>query len=422
MVKSISEIINQFESGDVGKIEKAIVEISQHPERGLPIILKSIVKLINSPNKYIRYHAARAMKYIENPDAIDYLELLLDDEEEMVINSAISALSHYNNLLPEKIIHKLIKIWYSAKSQDLQRTILKAFEEIRSEITISPVLKKYDELPESVKPSAIDALGNINHDKVYDFIIQHLHEDSFEIRLSLINAIGNLQIIKAATYLIESIENEDDDDLIIALLHAIGKLKLKEAIPVIKDYAELDQIEETRLACFQALGEIGSEDALPILETYTEDESIEISKQVVEAIGKIYSLQSYTILMDKVVNNASETNQALKARAKELADHIKNIVLSKEAHYELVDSLGSEDYYTRIKASRRLIKLPSPPIKELILALESNNELKAAYSAEVLGLIKEFSSADALRKIYNNRNGEVRAFAGWALAQMKLLK
>ncbi len=422
MVKSISEIINQFESGDVGKIEKAIVEISQHPERGLPIILKSIVKLINSPNKYIRYHASRAMRYIENPDSIEYLELLLDDEEEMVVSSSINSLSYFNSLLPDKIIHKLIKIWYSAKSQDLLRTLLNAFAEIRSEITISPIIKKFDELPESVKPLAIDALGNMNHEKVHDFIIQHLHEDGYEIRLSLITAIGSLQIIKASTFLIENIENEDDDETIIALLHAIGKLKLKEAIPVIKDYAELDQIEDVRLACFQALGEIGSEDALPILETYTEDESEDISLQVVEAIGKIYSLQAYTILMDKVVNNPSETNQSLKTRARELADHIKNNVLSKEAHYELVESLGSEDYYVRIKASRRIIKLPSPPIKELIHALEENNDIKAAYSAEVLGLLKEFSSADALRKVYQSRNGEARAFAGWALAQMKLLK
>lgn len=422
MRRSISEFISDLETEDLGKIERAISEISQHPERGLPIILKTIVKLINSPNRYIRYHAARAMRYIENPDSVEYLELLLDDEDEMVVSGAITSLSYYDSLIPEKIVHKIIKIWYSAKSQDLLRTILNSFAKINSSLTVSPIIKKFEELPESIKPLAVDALGTIDHEKVHQFILQHLDEQGTELRLSLINAIGNLQIIKASTFLLESIEYEDDDDIIIALLRAIGKLKLRETIPLINDYCELDQSEDVRIASFQALGAIGSEDALPILETYTEDESSEISEAVVEAIGKIYFLQSYKILMDKVVNNPAESNLSLKNRAKELAEYIKEMVLNKEAHYELVDLLGSEEYSTRIKASRKLIKLPSPPIKELILALESNNEIKAAYAAEVLGILKEFSAADALKKIYQYKNGEVRAFAGWALNHMKLLK
>lgn len=222
-------------------------------------------------------------------------------------------------------------------------------------------------------------------------------------------------------FLLDNIEGETDDETLISLFYSIGRLKLDTAVDKIKYYCDLDQSNEVRISCIDALGEIGTDEVVPILETYLDDEYDQVPSHIVEAAGKIYSLQSYSFLMEKVVNGDTDIEEDLKQRAQELADNIKFSIMNKEAHYELVENLSSDDYYVRIKASRKILKLPNPPVNELISALESNNVHKASYAAEILGILKEFNAIPALKRVYKNNSGEVRAFTGWALSQMKVL-
>jgi HEAT repeat protein len=361
------------------------------------------------------------LKYIDNPDAIGSLEILLDDPEEIVINATINSLTSYSEFLPEKIIHKFIQRWYSANATDTLRTMLNCFGDLRKAITIRPIINKYDELPESLKSDAIETLGRMNDKKVHEFVLSKLEEENYEIRLALIRAIGDLKIISASMFLLDNIEGETDDETLISLFYSIGRLKLDTAVDKIKYYCDLDQSNEVRISCIDALGEIGTDEVVPILETYLDDEYDQVPSHIVEAAGKIYSLQSYSFLMEKVVNGDTDIEEDLKQRAQELADNIKFSIMNKEAHYELVENLSSDDYYVRIKASRKILKLPNPPVNELISALESNNVHKASYAAEILGILKEFNAIPALKRVYKNNSGEVRAFTGWALSQMKVL-
>src|SRR5438552_1946920 len=158
--------------------------------------------------------------------------------------------------------------------------------------------------------SATEALVRIG-DETTAAIVERLrtHPEA-DVRLSLVNLLGDLRSTDGFNVLRETLEQEMDINVASSIISSIGKFRDAAALPHLLRVLQRDDVW-LKFHAIEALGEIGDRAALPaILPLYAEKS---LRKPVLEAIGKIGDVGPVRLLLNIIGEEEKLNLTALRA-------------------------------------------------------------------------------------------------------------
>ena len=142
-------------------------------------------------------------------------------------------------------------------------------------------------------------------------IVERLrYERDVDVRLSLVNLLGDLRSAEGFEILLQILEREQDINVASSVISSIGRYRDAAALPHLLPVLQHDDLW-LKFHAIEALGEIGDRPALPaILPLYAEKS---LRKPVLEAIGKIADVGTVSFLLKVIAEEEKLNLTALRA-------------------------------------------------------------------------------------------------------------
>jgi HEAT repeat protein len=158
--------------------------------------------------------------------------------------------------------------------------------------------------------SAIEALMRIGEPAIPSIVARLEDEPNIDVRLSLVNLLGDLRSAEGLAVLLETLQNEHDVNVASAIVASVGKYRDSSALPYLMAIIRRDDLW-LKFHAVEALGEIGDRAALPaILPLYAEKS---LRKPVLEAVGKIGDMGTLSFLLKILAEEEKLSLPALRA-------------------------------------------------------------------------------------------------------------
>lgn len=158
--------------------------------------------------------------------------------------------------------------------------------------------------------SATEALIRIGEPAIPYLIYDLEREQDLDVRLSIVNLLGDLRNDESYEVLLSLLPRETDVNILSAAVASVGKYRRASSIPTLLETLRGEDLW-LKFHVVEALGEIGDRAALPaILPLYAEKS---LRKPILEAIGKIADVGTVNFLLRLVVQEEKLNLTALRA-------------------------------------------------------------------------------------------------------------
>jgi HEAT repeat protein len=158
--------------------------------------------------------------------------------------------------------------------------------------------------------SATEALIRLGETAIPYLMYQLGREEDLDVRLALVNLLGDIRNEEAYSTLIALLERETDVNLLSSIVASLGKYRRATAIPALMRTLQKEDLW-LKFHVIEALGEIGERSALPaILPLYAEKS---LRKPILEAVGKIADVGTVNFLLKLIVQEEKLNFTALRA-------------------------------------------------------------------------------------------------------------
>lgn len=159
--------------------------------------------------------------------------------------------------------------------------------------------------------SATEALIRIGEPAISPIVDQLALETDVDVRLSLVNLLGDLRREDAFEMLLSLLDSESDINVSSSIVSSLGKYRDAAALPPLMHTLQQRDDLWLKFHVIEALGEIGDRAALPaILPLYGEKS---LRKPVLEAIGKIADVGTVSFLLKILADEEKLNLTALRA-------------------------------------------------------------------------------------------------------------
>jgi HEAT repeat protein len=159
--------------------------------------------------------------------------------------------------------------------------------------------------------SATEALMRIGTPAIEPITQRLRAESDADVRLSLINLLGDLRSRDGFEMLLRMLDQEQDVNLASSIVSSLGKYHEAGSLPTLIDLLHRREDLWLKFHIVEALGEIGDRAALPsILPLYSEKS---LRKPVLEAIGKIADVGTVSFLLRIIAEEEKLNLTALRA-------------------------------------------------------------------------------------------------------------
>jgi len=159
--------------------------------------------------------------------------------------------------------------------------------------------------------SSTEALVRIGTPAIVPIVERLQTERDTDVRLSLINLLGDLRSPEGFQLLLELLQSEQDVNLASSIVSSLGKYHEAAALPPLVGILRQREDLWLKFHIIEALGEIGDRAALPaILPLYSEKS---LHKPVLEAIGKIADVGTVAFLLKIIADEEKLNLTALRA-------------------------------------------------------------------------------------------------------------
>jgi HEAT repeat protein len=208
--------------------------------------------------------------------------------------------------------------------------------------------------------SATEALIRIGDAAIAPIVERLRREEDIDVRLSLVNLIGDLRSRDGFDILLEMLDGENDVNVASSIVSSLGKYRDASALPHLMRVLRTREDLWLKFHVVEALGEIGDRAALPsILPLYTEKS---LRKPVLEAIGKIADIGTVNFLL-RIISEEEKLNlTALRALVR-IAEASKPRIV-EEAERQLIQQRFRESF-PREKIAPLIEHLHSTPKREV---------------------------------------------------------
>jgi len=175
--------------------------------------------------------------------------------------------------------------------------------------------------------SATEALMRIGAAAIDPIVGRLKEEKDIDVRLSLVNLLGDLRNAAGFQTLLGILAHESDINVASSVVSSVGKYRDAAALPHLVRVLQRDDLW-LKFHAVEALGEIGDRAALPrILPLYAEKS---LRKPVLEAIGKIADVGTVSFLL-KIISEDEKLNlTALRALVRIAEANKPRIVMQAE--------------------------------------------------------------------------------------------
>jgi HEAT repeat protein len=198
------------------------------------------------------------------------------------------------------------------KDWRVRKTIVDGFvRDARPEIVVGLLDALADAENAGKRNSSTEALIRIG-DRAIPPIVDRLRgEEDIDVRLSLVNLIGDLRSRDGFDVLVELLHREHDVNVASSIVSSLGKFRDAAALPhLMRVLAQRDDLW-LKFHVIEALGEIGDRTALPlILPMYAEKS---LRKPVLESVGKIADVGTVNFLLRVIADEEKLNLTALRA-------------------------------------------------------------------------------------------------------------
>ena len=198
------------------------------------------------------------------------------------------------------------------KDWRVRKTIVDGFvRDGRAEIVVGLLNSLADAENAGKRNSATEALVRIGETAIRPIVARLREEHDVDVRLSLVNLLGDLRSSDAFRMLLEMLPSENDINVSSSIVSSVGKYRDAAALPVLIDLLRTREDLWLKFHVVEALGEIGDRAALPaVLPLYSEKS---LRKPVLEAIGKIADVGMVNFLLRIISEDEKLNLTALRA-------------------------------------------------------------------------------------------------------------
>lgn len=209
--------------------------------------------------------------------------------------------------------------------------------------------------------SATEALMRVGDPAILRLVENLRSEEDPDVRLSLVNLLGDLRNEEAFALLAEILESEVDVNLASATATSLGRYRRPESIATLRKALERDD-PWLRFHVIEAMGEIGDRSALPsILPLYSEQA---LRKPVLEAIGRIADVGTVNFLL-RIISEEEKLNLTALRALVNIAEADKPRVM-KDAERKMIQKKVRASF-PRSKFDSLVDHLRSTPRREVRL-------------------------------------------------------
>jgi HEAT repeat protein len=188
--------------------------------------------------------------------------------------------------------------------------------------------------------SATEALIRIGEEAISPIVSRLRTEEDIDVRLSLVNLIGDLRSREGFDILVEMLDAEADVNVASSIVSSLGKFHDAAALPHLMRALRTREDLWLKFHVVEALGEIGDRAALPsILPLYSEKS---LRKPVLEAIGKIADIGTVNFLLRIIAEDEKLNLTALRALVR-IAEASKPRIV-EEAERQLIQQRFRESF------------------------------------------------------------------------------
>ncbi len=188
--------------------------------------------------------------------------------------------------------------------------------------------------------SATEALMRIGEPALQP-ITRRLHSEAdVDVRLSLVNLLGDLHSSEGFTILLEMLEHETDINLVSSIVSSLGKYHDAAALPNLVRALRVRDDLWLKFHIVEALGEIGDRAALPAILPFYAEKSLR--KPVLESIGKIADVGTVPFLLKIIAEEEKLNLTALRALVR-IAEASKPRIVQK-AEREMIQRHFRESF------------------------------------------------------------------------------
>jgi HEAT repeat protein len=178
--------------------------------------------------------------------------------------------------------------------------------------------------------SSTEALVRIGEPGIKPIVDRLRHEQDIDVRLSLVNLIGDLRSREGFEILLELLEGESDINVASSIVSSLGKYRDASALPHLMRALRTRDDLWLKFHVVEALGEIGDRAALPaILPLYAEKS---LRKPVLESVGKIADVGTVNFLLRIIADEEKLNLTALRALVRIAEASKPKIVEEAERH------------------------------------------------------------------------------------------
>ncbi len=187
--------------------------------------------------------------------------------------------------------------------------------------------------------SATEALVRVGVAAIGPIVSRLRGENDVDVRLSLVNLLGDLRSAEGFDMLVEMLDTERDINVASSIVSSLGKYRDAAALPPLLRVLRREDLW-LKFHAIEALGEIGDRAALPsILPLYGEKS---LRKPVLEAIGKIADVGTVSFLLRIIADEEKLNLTALRALVR-IADASKPRIV-EQAERQLIQRKFRESF------------------------------------------------------------------------------
>ena len=192
------------------------------------------------------------------------------------------------------------------KDWRVRKTIVDGFvRDARIEIIEGLIDALADSENAGKRNSSTEALIRIATPAIEPIVRRLRRETDVDVRLSLVNLLGDLRRRDAFVLLLDMLEGEQDINVASSIVSSLGKYRDASALPALIRVLQQRDDLWLKFHVVEALGEIGDRSALPaILPLYAEKS---LRKPVLEAIGKIADVGTVSFLL-RIISEEDKLN------------------------------------------------------------------------------------------------------------------
>ncbi|HYH09251.1 MAG TPA: HEAT repeat domain-containing protein [Thermoanaerobaculia bacterium] len=252
------------------------------------------------------------------------------------------------------------------KDWRVRKTIVDGFvRDARPEIVHGLINALADPENAGKRNSATEALIRIGEPAIEPIVERLRAEADVDVRLSLVNLIGDLRSKEGFDMLLALLDEEPDINVASSIVSSLGKFRDASALPALMRVLRTREDLWLKFHVVEALGEIGDRAALPaILPLYAEKS---LRKPVLESVGKIADVGTVNFLLRIIAEEEKLNLTALRALVR-IAEASKPRIV-EEAERHLIQTRFRESFPREkiVPLVEHLHTTPKREVKSFIL-------------------------------------------------------